>query len=274
MLSFAQPAMLRAELSFGLQQLSTIELSWQLGQRSATPSVAFFIGYQAAMRCLNPKLATDAWAALLVSERGIKSPFAIKTNINLATLRLEGKKSYAMLAGAGLNKAYVMAKVLNSDPTELVLCEVPVAYLQSLPADVQPFMQDIPHHEVHFSVVLSKTAIFATDAHSTINKPFRYWEDVHVLLALAGWMQSQFDVPNNEIAQSVAQLQQCFLASREYYSLSALDAIEGLWQVLQQVGEELKQEAKAQWQQDAKLFFMLQMLWPKVRAKLDVKVVN
>lgn len=268
MLSLHEPEYLRAELGRGLQNYSTNELSWRLGQQAATPSVAFFIGYQAAMRCLNPRLAPTQWAAFLVSEAGVKSPWQMHSYFDLQSGQLHGQKSYAMLVQEGLDCVYIMARQQDTEPTELLLVEVAASKLQVQARQSAAFMAEVPHYAVQFSCVLPKSAVLLTQAHQQANKPFRYWEDVHVLLALAGWMKANLAQPSEALVQAVQGLQSVFRSAPHTYSLVSLSAVEALFSALQMAAAQLPQEQAQQWQKDSQLLMMLQLVWKKIRQRL------
>lgn len=267
MLTLAAPNTLRDTLSYDLQKHATTEVCWQLGQRSTTPSVAFFVGYQAAMRCLDSKLPSNSWAALLVSEKGVKHPSQMQTQFDVVTGELKGAKSHTMMANSGLNTVYIMAKTVEQEPEELVLLKVSAEVLTVLPAKPQAVMREVPHHEVQFACHLTQDDVYRFNAHETVNKPFRYWEDVHVLLALAGWMFSQLESQQAEVLAAAVRLQQAFAASPNYYTLESLDAVEKLLAVLQNSSAHLAAEASKIWQQDSMLFLMLKPIWQKIRSK-------
>src|SRR5690606_26242148 len=80
-LSLAQWQPLRAALATSLQSLSTPQLCWQLGQQCESPGTAFFVGYQAAMRCLDPALPATMVAAFCISERGVRNPWQMHSRL-------------------------------------------------------------------------------------------------------------------------------------------------------------------------------------------------
>src|SRR5690606_42155404 len=103
LLSLSQPQLLRQQLAAAFTQLPTVQLAWQLGQQADTPGTAFFIGYQAAMRCLDKQLPSDCWAAFCISERGVRDPRQMHTVINTDSGLRQGQKSHVVLPVQVLN---------------------------------------------------------------------------------------------------------------------------------------------------------------------------
>lgn len=263
-----QPQVLRTELAAAFSLNSGVDLSWQLGQLSDTLSTAFFIGYQAAMRCLDPNLPTHEWAAFAVSEKGVRNPFASQTIYDSATGLLEGSKSHVMLVSSGLDTAYVLAKKAGSIPVELVVLQVKASDLRAGPANPQPFLLEVPHCSVGFSTTLPKTALFCEDAHQQANKPFRYWEDVHTTLSLAGWLQAHLPTTSEALEQAVAELAQAFKKAPAAYSLTTLTLVEQLIESAQLEASKLAHEPKKLWLRDTQLLRFSQAIRNKIRQSL------
>lgn len=269
-----QPQVLRSELAAALSVFPSVELCWALGKQADTPSTAFFIGYQAALRCLDPSLPPQEWSAFLVSEQGVRNPYASHSTYDPATGRLQGEKSHAMLVGEGLDSAYVLAKKQDSAPVELVLLKIEAASLQAGPLKAQPFLKDVAHYPVRFSVVLSSAALVSEEAHQEANKPFRYWEDVHVTLSLAGWLQAQLKTGNKELERAATDLMAAFKQSPSAYTLTTLAWVEELVGKAQAASEHLPPEAKKAWQQDSQLLTLSQAIRHKVRQSLEKKATE
>lgn len=263
-----QPQVLRTQLAAAFLELSSLELCWQLGQKSDTPGTAFFIGYQAAMRCLDPSLPTDIWAAFAVSEKGVRNPYECQTLFDPEIGLLQGQKSHLMLASRGLDKAYVLAKLKNVTPVELILVEVDAAVLQTEPAVEQPFMVDVPHQAVSFSVRLADSVVFCKDAHQQANKPFRYWEDVHIALSLAGWLQAQLAIASKELERKALALIQAFKENPNTYSLHTLELVEEVINCAQKDSKVLIGTSARVWQRDSLLLKFSQPIRDKVRKSL------
>lgn len=260
-LSLAQWQPLRAALATALQSLPTPQLCWQLGQQCDSPGTAFFVGYQAAMRCLDPALPATMVAAFCISERGVRNPWQMHSRLNRADYHLTGNKSYAMLAGSGLDRVYVVAR-LDDDLVAVVLNADAVDILPGAP---QPFLPDLPHGAIHFDRTISAGDIFCTDAHARLNKPFRCWEDVHAGLALAGWLQQFVPVDG----QAVNALMQAFQEHPQGYDLRLLDAVEQLLRLMDSAAQQLPDDVRMIWQRDSVLLRFAQPVRDAIRQKLS-----
>lgn len=263
-----QPQVLRQQLAAAFSQYSTSELSWQLGQLSDTPSTAFFIGYQAAMRCIDSSLPKESWAAFAVSEKGIKNPYESRSTYYPDTGELIGEKSHVMLANSGLNRVYVLAKQAKSNPVDLVLVAIESSALNVYPAKEQPLMQDVHHHAVCFSTQVTPDALLIHDAHNAINKPFRCWEDVHIGLALAGWLYHQLEQKSEQLKHDAEQLIEAFQANQSGYNLVLLNAVEQLIKTAQKESAGLSGESSKLWKRDSMLLVFSQRIRNKIREKL------
>lgn len=263
-----QPQVLRTELATAFSLNTGVDLSWQLGQLSDTPSTAFFIGYQVAMRCLDPKLPAHEWAAFAVSEKGVRNPFLSQTIYDSTTGLLEGNKSHLMLVSSGLDTAYILAKKIGSTPVELVLLKVETSLLRAGPTNPQPFLLEVPHHSVSFSTTLPKTALFCENAHQQANKPFRYWEDVNTTLSLTGWLQAHLPTTSEVLEQAVVELIGAFKKTPATYSLTTLTLVEQLIERAQLEASNLTHESKELWLRDTQLLKFSQAVRNKVRQSL------
>ncbi len=248
-----------------LIESDTLNVAWQGGYQSATPGTAFFFAYQAAMRCVDPDLQPDAIAAFVISERGMKSLRTMATCVN-ADGTLSGAKSHAMLAKSGLETLYVVAR-----EEENILC---YRLSRSAPgisvtdsSKAQPFMPDLPHFPLTFDH--APADLFCADAHDRLNKPFRYWEDVHGLLAMTGWMCGQLAQPPQELTAGASELAILFRANGSHYSLAALDCFERLFALLESVARMLPPAANQLWQRDRMLLIFTQPLRQKIRSRLS-----
>ena len=269
MLSLKHKAELRAALAWALaEQPDTALLCWQQGQQVDNLSTAFFVGYQAAMRCLDPVLPAFHWAALAISEKGIKSPFQCLTSFDAQSGALVGAKSHIMLADDGLDSLYVLAHLAQIEPVQLVLVQLPASAVQIEHRPAQPFLLDVPHYAVSFNALVQPEALYCVDAHQRANKPFRYWEDVHVVLAMAGWLQSQLFTVNHELTEQAQRLIAAFREEPRHYHLAALDEFENMLALLARLVSQLSDEQQQQWQQDTLLLKMTAPLRQQIRAKL------
>ena len=249
-----------------------------LGAQSATPGMAFLSGYQAALRCLDPQCPNDQFAAFCVSEKGIKKPWDMQTQLRLVESDwfLSGRKGFVMLLPNVIDKLYVVAKLddgslscvrLSSDSVGLSVAE-------SLNA---PFIKDIPHAGIIFDqVVIEEGDILTKDAHEQANKPFRYWEDVHVTVAMAGWMlrnlseNSKIETFKSQLIELICQLIEKFEEQPEYYSLKGLNILDECHQCLEKLSLDLPKSALQVWKIDR---LLLQMGY-KIRCKIRLKLAK
>ncbi|WP_286718462.1 hypothetical protein [Thalassolituus sp. UBA2009] len=261
-------ALLRRELATSFRTLTSVEVAWQHGQRAATPGTAFFCGYQAAMRQLDPQLAADAWAAFCISEAGLRSLRQMQTRFDERTSCLNGEKSHVMLARRGLDLLYVVA--VCDDDLVCVQVTADAAGVEPLEArKEQPFLPDVPHTPVHFSNVTVTSAYRCLHAHQQLNKPFRYWEDVHVALAFSGWLMANADADNtHSLVAAAGRLADIFSARPKDYSLAALDALEDVLACQDELLPLLADDVRALWLRDRILLQLAVPLRGKIRASL------
>ena len=247
-----------------------------LGAQSATPGMAFLSGYQAALRCLDPQCPSDQFAAFCVSEKGIKKPWDMETQLRRreSCWLLNGRKGFVMLLPDTIDRLYVVAKLGDGS-----LCCVQLAadsdglsVTESLNA---PFIKDIPHAGIVFDkVVIEEGNILTTDAHQQANKPFRYWEDVHVAIAMAGWMlrklvgNSNFDHKKPLLVKLICQLIEKFEEEPDYYSLEGLNILDECHQLLDRLSTDLPESALQIWKIDRLLLQMGFKIRHKIRLKL------
>lgn len=277
-------AELRRELAASFRTLSSVETAWQLGGRSDTPGTAFFCGYQAAMRQLDPALAADVWAAFCISEAGLRSLRQMQTRFDVQTSCLSGEKSHVMLTGNGLDCLYVVAACDDDLLCVQVAANAPGVEVLSAPR-VQPFLPDVPHTPVRFNTVNITSDYRCDQAHQRLNKPFRYWEDVHVALAFSGWLlanqsaeyatfEPSLNGDNHDGAVMQAlmgaadHLAQCFYTQPQRYSLVALDALEALLVCQDAMLPRLTADARTVWQRDRILLQLAVPLRAKIRTSL------
>ena len=251
----------RKFLSENLCARGTLQAAFVGGLHAATPGMAFLFGYQAAVRQLDANCPADKLAALVVSEKGVKSPKDFKTHLQRepAGYLVSGEKSHAMLVPEHLDIMYLVAKeddnlvgVRLDDIAERM--HEPESGL-SVKAPVQsPFVRDIPHA----SIILNKVAVdelMVADGHKSWNKPFRYWEDMHVAAAMLGWMY-RWSGKKAELNDQFQQLQYAFTQSPEYYQLASFDLLDTVLNSLDKAAEQLSSENDSLWQQDRLLMLM------------------
>jgi len=251
-----------------------------LGAQSATPGMAFLSGYQSALRCLDTQCPTDQFAAFCVSEKGIKKPWDMETHLQLSASgwRLNGRKGFVMLLPDKIDRLYVVAKGDNDslNCVRLAAAAKGVSVAESLNA---PFIQDIPHAGIVFDeVMIADDDLLTIDAHQQANKPFRYWEDIHVAIAMSAWMlrhlteDSAFLVNKELMLTLICELMACFEQQSHYYSLAGLDALDECHQLLDKLSENLPDEALSIWKKDRLLLQMGLKIRHQIRLKLTQNI--
>ena len=247
-----------------------------LGAQSATPGMAFLSGYQSAVRCLDPKCPNDDFAAFCVSEKGVKKPWDMQTKLQQSGAKyfLNGRKGFVMLLPNVIDRLYVVAKREDDSLSciQLSANAVGLSVAESLSA---PFIQDIPHAGIVFDdVVISASDILTDEAHQQANKPFRYWEDVHVAIAMAGWMlrhlvaTSDFEADKSSSLKLICQLIANFEQHPNYYSLSGLDILDEFHHHLDVLSKSLPEPALKIWHTDRLLLQMGYKIRQQIRLKL------
>lgn len=152
---------------------------------------AFVSGYQEALRALLPGLSRDPLVSLAATEKGGAHPAAIETALRAPGTgwTVSGTKTFATLGGL----ADVLVVIASAGPgadgrnllrAALVNPRGPGVRAEPLPET--PFAPEIPH------AVLTLTDAPVTplpgDGYADHLKPFRTYEDVHVLAATLGYL--------------------------------------------------------------------------------------
>jgi hypothetical protein len=275
-LHFSDIQTFRQQFILGTQHYSTAFNALYLGAQSATPGMAFLAGYQNAIRCLDVNCPSDELAAFCVSEKGVKKPWDMTTQLSSQGGRkiLNGKKGYVMLMPNELDRLYVVAK---NDEGQLCCVYLPsdslgVSATEPLKA---PFVEDIPHSGVSFDqVVISSEQLLDIDGHQQANKPFRYWEDVHVALAMLGWVLRQqiearksLQELSNEI-HLIEQLNTSFEETPDYYTLDSIALLDQCHEMIDAGSKNVSESAQRLWMKDRLLLQMGQKIRHLIRAKL------
>lgn len=262
--------------SSSLQKYNLQFSAFFLGAQSATPGMAFLSGYQAALRCLDPQCANDQFAAFCVSEKGIKKPWDMETQLRRteSCWLLSGRKGFVMLLPNTIDRLYVVAKLDDGSLScvQLAMDSEGLSVAESLNA---PFIKDIPHAGIVFdNVPIKESNILTTDAHQNANKPFRYWEDVHVAVAMAGWIlrqlseNSDFEDKKPLLVKLICQLIEKFGEQPDYYSLEGLNILDECHQLLDELSTSLPKSALQIWKTDRLLLQMGFKIRHKIRLKL------
>jgi hypothetical protein len=275
-LHFSHIPLFRQHLTSGLQQYTTVYNAVYLGAQAATPGMAFLAGYQNAIRCLDPHCPDDELAAFCVSEKGIKKPWDMETCVSSTEggYYLNGQKGYVMLLPDALDRMYVVAK--NAED-QLCCLYLPanssgVSATEKLSA---PFVEDIPHAGVRFDqVLIPAEQLFDIDGHQQANKPFRYWEDVHVALAMMAWMLRELTESGQSLAelddlvQLICQLSEKFKQQPDYYSADSFPLLDKSHELMEKYAQGLSESSTKLWLKDRLLLQMGQKIRQLVRSKL------
>lgn len=190
---------------------------------------------------------------------------------------LKGQKGFVMLLPNSIDRLYVVAKQDDGSLSCVLLSmeEVGISVAEALNA---PFIQDIPHAGIVFDqVVIEDANILTTQAHQQANKPFRYWEDVHVTIAMAGWMlrklseNSEIEANKPLLMELICQLIEKFEEEPDYYSLEGLNLLDKCHQLLDTASVNLSETALSIWKKDRLLLQMGLKIRHQIRSKLSQK---
>jgi hypothetical protein len=277
-LQFSDIQVFRQQLSAGFQSYSTVDNALYLGVQSATPGMAFLAGYQNAIRCLDADCPNDELAAFCVSEKGIKKPWDMATHISIAdgSYCLNGKKGYVMLLPNELDRMYVVAKN-SADQLRCLYLPVNSSGVSATDSLSAPFVEDIPHSGVRFdNVLIPEGQLFDIEGHQQANKPFRYWEDVHVALSMMGWMSREL-LENGrsfndltDMMELINDLTKSFEKHSGYYSVESISCLDKSHEMMDHHAQYLSAEVRNLWLKDRLLLQMGQ----KMRHLVKAKIVN
>jgi hypothetical protein len=275
-LQFSDIHVFRQQLSTGFQSYSTAHNAFQLGAQSATPGMAFLAGYQNAIRCLDANCPNDELAAFCVSEKGIKQPWDMATHILISdgTYYLNGQKGYVMLLPDELDRLYVVAKN-SEDQLSCLYLPVNSSGVSATDSLSAPFVKDIPHSGVRFdNVLIPADQLFDIEGHQQANKPFRYWEDVHVTLSMMGWLSREL-LENGQsfndfadMVQLISNLTKSFEEHPDYYSLESISWLDTSHEMMDHHAQYLSEEVRNLWLKDRLLLQMGQKMRHLVKAKI------
>jgi hypothetical protein len=277
-LQFSDIQVFRQHLSEGFQSYSTVDNALYLGAQSATPGMAFLAGYQNAIRCLDADCPNDELAAFCVSEKGVKKPWDMATHISIddGNYCLNGQKAYVMLLPNVLDRMYVVAKNAD-DQLRCLYLSVNSSGVSATDLLSAPFVKDIPHRGVRFdNVLIPADQLFDIDGHEQANKPFRYWEDVHVALSMMGWMSRELLESGqsfNDLAammQLINDLTNSFSEHPGYYSLDSIAWLDKSHEMIDYHAQYLSDTVRKLWLKDSLLLQMGQ----KMRHLVKAKIVN
>lgn len=275
-LYFSDIQIFRQQFMLGSQHYSTAFNAVYLGAQAATPGMAFVAGYQNAIRCLDKNCPSNQLAAFCVSEKGVKKPWDMATQLSSQGEHkvLNGQKGYVMLMPNELDRLYVVAK---NEESQLCCVYLPsnclgVSATEPLKA---PFVEDIPHSGVSFDQVkISSEQLLDIDGHQQANKPFRYWEDVHVALAMLGWVLREQIESGKSVQelrgeiQLIEQLNASFETAPDYYTLDSIALLDQCHEMMDAGTKNVPESAQKLWMKDRLLLQMGQKIRHLVRAKL------
>jgi hypothetical protein len=152
---------------------------------------AFVGGYRAALLRLVPSLDPRACVALCATEEGGAHPRAIATRLEVTggAQVLTGRKTFATLATCARELLVGASLGFEGAKNRLVLARVAADApgITIRPRPSLPFAPEVPHAEV----VLERAPVLAVlpgDGYADYLKPFRTIEDLHVFLALLGYL--------------------------------------------------------------------------------------
>jgi hypothetical protein len=152
---------------------------------------AFVGGYRAALLQLAPSLGSSARVALCATEEGGAHPRAIATRIEgpPGARVLRGRKTFATLATWASELLIVASAGFDGAKNRLELARVAADEpgITMVPRPPLAFAPEIPHGEV----LLERAPVVAVlpgDGYEDYLKPFRTIEDIHVFLALLGYL--------------------------------------------------------------------------------------
>jgi hypothetical protein len=277
-LKFSDIQIFRQRLSAGFKSYSTVHNALYLGAQSATSGMAFLAGYQNAIRCLDADCPNDELAAFCVSEKGIKKPWDMATHISIAdgTCCLNGQKGYVMLLPHELDRMYVVAKN-SEDKLRCLYLSVNSSGVSATDSLSAPFVEDIPHRGVRFNnVLIPADQLFDIEGHEQANKPFRYWEDVHVAVSMMGWMSRELLENGQSFSDLAAMIElindltNSFAEHPGYYSLDSIVWLDKSHEMMDYHAQYLSEAARKLWLKDSLLLQMGQ----KMRHLVKAKIVN
>jgi len=170
---------------------ASIDRAFWAGFEADRLGYAFVGGYHAAlMRLLGGRPGRRSLAA---TEKGGAHPKAIETKLTRASdgqFRLNGEKTFATLASVAseiLVVASTGSDAEGKNRLKLVRIARDTAGLTIEDRAPTPFAPEIPHSRLTFKdVIVDEGAVLSGDGYDVYLKPFRTFEDTHVLAAAIG----------------------------------------------------------------------------------------
>lgn len=156
---------------------------------------AFIYGYEIAIQRLTGLDTKDQLAAFCVTENKSTHPKSMQVSLSKGQqgkVLLAGKKDFVTLAGSTKWLLVAAKSAVSSDGrNQIKLVKVdaslPGVDIETLP--LLPFVPDVSHGVVTFdSVSIDESDVFSGDGYGDYVKPFRWFEDVNVFIALSGYL--------------------------------------------------------------------------------------
>lgn len=167
------------------EPLQPLALAILGGRLAATPGLAFFAGYQGALRALWPSAPASPGAFCITENRSLR-PADLGTRLD--HLSLVGRKDFVSAAGAADWLLVAAREEADGEAPRLALCVVgngdPGVRLEPLPA--LPLVPDVGHARLHLDGAPCER--LPGDGWADYARPFRTLEDLHVLAALSAWL--------------------------------------------------------------------------------------
>ena len=256
------------------------DFAMKAGAESEDLATAFVSGYQAAIRCIDTSLDQRFLASYCVNERNMSNLRMMETQWQHDKASLSGGKSYAALAGNGLDIVYVVARPSSQSPAtstkDLMLLRIKLSESNIKvvePVKAFPIFPNLVHAALVFNNCHGGEVLYPTDAHQIINRPFRYWEDILVALSFSHWLMSR--LPDNintkkNLFQRTQALKASFGQHPWAYCAATLAAFELLTKCMNECSMHLTDVENSMWNRDSKVLF----LGSKAREKLKMKFAS
>jgi hypothetical protein len=177
------------------QQRSPAQTALLGGSSSNGVGYAFAAGYQSALAALTGKPDSNTLSAMCVSESGGNHPRNIQTRLitdQQGLTRLNGAKTF-ITGGTRADRLLVAAtngtQADGRPALKVVSIRSNAPGVSVTPMAPLPFVPEVEHASVSFDdVVIHEQDILAGDGYADYVKPFRTIEDIHVTLALCGYL--------------------------------------------------------------------------------------
>ncbi|MCE2029688.1 hypothetical protein [Sessilibacter corallicola] len=175
---------------------TSIQCSFIGGYYAHSVGYAFCAGYQNAVKSLFGNQRNEL-VSLSITENGNAHPRNIQTIYNVDSGTLNGVKHFVMLADQ-VDELYVLAKISKRELSEDQRSSFKILHIRSDLEGVTiqtqpplPMISDIKQGFAHFkNVPITPDNVLKGDAYTNYVKPFRTYEDVHVISALLGYLFS------------------------------------------------------------------------------------